>query len=421
MGHLSKHTIDGYRQRSLVPAELLAVDDHLATCEVCYERVISLQPNLPRSIGALSSDLTGSEPYVDDHLTYESIAALVDDDADEIGREIATSHLEVCGFCSQELEALREMKWSVKPQPAPVTAVNPARERTGVFWSWFTWPRLATAVLLVLAATALMWLIWRSSQKPNEQMTVASNSNPGGPEPSSSTSAAQPNPSVVRPRVLVALDDAGGKVTLDEAGKIEGLDNLSPALTESVKAALKDERLNLSTALRDLKRKSGTLMGSDQEGVPFRLVEPVGIVIRANQPTFRWKPLSGASSYVVQVYDTDFNQVAKSLSQPATSWRVPAPLQRGGVYIWQVTANKNGEEIKSPTAAAGEARFNVLSGAKLSEIDRVQRTHSNSHLTLGVLYAEAGLLQDAQREFRLLLRSNPESPVAQKLLQEVSK
>jgi hypothetical protein len=38
---------------------------------------------------------------------------------------------------------------------------------------------------------------------------------------------------------------------------------------------------------------------------------------------------------------------------------------------------------------------------------------------LGVLYAQAGLLDDAEREFSALLRANPKSEVARKLLSNV--
>jgi hypothetical protein len=40
-------------------------------------------------------------------------------------------------------------------------------------------------------------------------------------------------------------------------------------------------------------------------------------------------------------------------------------------------------------------------------------------LTLGVLYAEQGLLEEAQAQFEKLLRNNPTSNTAKKLLQDV--
>jgi hypothetical protein len=44
---------------------------------------------------------------------------------------------------------------------------------------------------------------------------------------------------------------------------------------------------------------------------------------------------------------------------------------------------------------------------------------AGSHLTIGLLYAQAGLLDDAERELQALLRANPQSTLAQKLLRSV--
>jgi hypothetical protein len=70
---------------------------------------------------------------------------------------------------------------------------------------------------------------------------------------------------------------------------------------------------------------------------------------------------------------------------------------------------------------APEARFRIVSQHKVARLTQAEKAHQNSHLLLGVLYAEAGLLKEAQREFRLLLKANPGSPVAEKLLRQVSK
>jgi hypothetical protein len=84
-----------------------------------------------------------------------------------------------------------------------------------------------------------------------------------------------------------------------------------------------------------------------------------------------------------------------------------------------VTAVKDGQEVISPAAPAPEARFKVLGAATMKELERLEAAHPDSHLVRGVLYAQAGLLDDAEREFRALLEANPQSPTAQKLLQSV--
>jgi hypothetical protein len=220
---------------------------------------------------------------------------------------------------------------------------------------------------------------------------------------------------------VVALKDGGGEVTLDENGAISGLGALSAtSVGEAVKAALKTGRLNIAPALDGLRGNAGVLMGASGEGVPFALVTPLGSVVQSDRPTFRWQPLAGASTYVVTVYDTHFTQVARSTPQTATEWTVTSPLDRGVIYVWQVTANRNGEETKSPVPPGAEARFKVLGHDADVEVARAVKTYANSHVVLGTVYAEAGLLPEAEGEFRLVLAANPDSQIAKDLLREVT-
>ncbi len=53
---------------------------------------------------------------------------------------------------------------------------------------------------------------------------------------------------------------------------------------------------------------------------------------------------------------------------------------------------------------APEAKFKVLEQSQANELERIKKTAANSPLTLGVLYAQAGLLNDAEREFETLLK-----------------
>jgi hypothetical protein len=82
-----------------------------------------------------------------------------------------------------------------------------------------------------------------------------------------------------------------------------------------------------------------------------------------------------------------------------------------------VTAHRNdGQVVTSPVLPAPPAKFQVLARARLEELQRVRRVYPAAHLTLGVLYAQAGLEAEAAREFQLLVRANPQSDVARKLL-----
>jgi len=84
--HLSAEHLEGYRQRTLAPRELLAADDHLAACEVCRQQLRDATPlQAPRaSILPLPSD--DSAPA--GHLSSAQLAAYVSDTADDVDREI---------------------------------------------------------------------------------------------------------------------------------------------------------------------------------------------------------------------------------------------------------------------------------------------------------------------------------------------
>ena len=138
-----------------------------------------------------------------------------------------------------------------------------------------------------------------------------------------------------------------------------------------------------------------------------------------DRPTFRWSRLEGATSYVVEVYDDQFRLAASSPQLTALSWTTMQPLARGRVYSWQVKANKDGAELISPRPPAPQAKFRILDQGRANEISRAKRTYSSSHLTLAMLYAEAGLLKESEQELHLLRRTNPNSPIVNNLMRQV--
>jgi len=170
-----------------------------------------------------------------------------------------------------------------------------------------------------------------------------------------------------------------------------------------------------------LKRLSGGqsgLRGDDDGPQEFRLLYPVRRVVAEDRPVFRWESLPGVSSYRVYVLDADGKQVGLSEELPPTQtqWKVPR-LRRGQIFSWLVTALVDGKKVVSPSASAPEMKFAVLSTPQVQELRRLKK--SNSHLALGVFYASAGLLDEAEREFESLIKLNPESELPRKLLQSV--
>jgi hypothetical protein len=435
--HLSEQLIERYRQRALPPAELLDADDHLAACEMCRQR-LGDERRAQATARSLRADLAATGLT---HLAYEQLAAYVEGSLDQTDREIADSHLELCAQCAEELGDLRAFATQMDADPAREYApVTPAplgekpsfakglREwvegvwRSPAFWLPVRLARLGLIVALLLWAALLksqnsqlqtaldderrqIEKLKQDYQAANASVAELQN------QLAQLKSTGQPSSSIA-----ATLNDGAGQVTLDKEGNVAGV---AQPFQQTVKQALIAERVETPQTLSELIGRSNVLMGPAAEGHPFALLGPVGTVTMSDRPAFRWRALGGADSYVVKVYDADFNEVAVSPQLSETKWTVTRALERGRIYSWQVTARVGDKEVASPVKPAPEARFMVLDQAKANELAEAKSASAGSHLTLGILYAQAGLLDDAERELQALLRANPQSALAEKLLRSV--
>jgi hypothetical protein len=195
---------------------------------------------------------------------------------------------------------------------------------------------------------------------------------------------------------------------------LAGLEALAPADRDRVREAI-DGRLSLPSSITDLNGKRGTLLGTTDTPA-FRLVMPIGTVVLGDHPTLRWTPLAGAASYIVTLQDQTTGETINSGPLTGVEWTVEPPLTRGGTYAWQVAGSiAGGKETVAPLPPDPEAKFKVLDA---QEADRLGRLPA-SHLVRGVLYANAGLLDDAERELMALSVQDPDSGVADRLLKQI--
>ncbi|MGE0132550.1 MAG: anti-sigma factor [Blastocatellales bacterium] len=408
--HLSQQQLEQYRRSALAPTDLLAADDHLASCERCREQLGASVP-AAQAWQSLRASLP-SEGEQPEHLSYDLLAAYVDERLNGMEREAAESHLEICRMCGEEARDLRAFSAAIAAPPAreplPTKRAAWAERWAGLF---FRFPTLAGASFAAILVFLLMVTLLRTRETPTPT-DIASVS------PTIPAHSPTPTSDVIAPATLLALNDGGGRVTLDEQGRLASPLTLPPAYEQIIKRALTTGRVE-TPDLAMLNVKTGSLMGGG-ENAPFKLLEPVAKVIESNQPDFRWQPLAGAANYTVTVYDADFNRVMASPSLTGNEWRPPQPLPRGAIYSWQVKAMKDGREVVVPEPPAPEARFKVLEQAKAEELARARRQFTDSHLTLGLLYAQAGMQDKAAQELQALLDANQGSPLARKLLRSVT-
>jgi hypothetical protein len=353
--HLTQIQIESYGRCPFPAAEWLSVSDHLSVCEECRLKV---------------------EETVDCEATYLALKSGV---------------------------FVTESRWSRLVDAIPSF-----------------WPRSSTLIFGSALATLLLvaagWFGWQALQKMNAPPKVALTIPSPGVSPPVSTAPSPEGSSIV----IAKLNDGDGRVTLDREGNLSGADQLPPAYQQMIRRALAGQELGRSPLLAGLmapgdKPRDGAEVGR----VEFSVIEPVGSVTLSARPTFRWSQLNGATGYVVEVYDERFGLATTSPQITDHSWTAPKPLKRGGIYYWQVKAVKDGRELKAPRAPAPQAKFRILDAARANELAQARRAYSSWRLILGLLYAQSGLLDEAEREFRALQENNPNSEQVQRLLKQV--
>ncbi|HEX4961255.1 MAG TPA: zf-HC2 domain-containing protein [Thermoanaerobaculia bacterium] len=343
--HLSAHLIDGYRRRSLSPAELLEVDDHLAECPGC-RRLLAEGETLTGAFGVWEELAEGGGSGEERLAVGIDLGALADEAARRDGR-----------------------RWIGARRPLLVALC---------------------AAGVLLGAGLIAWLATLPLRREVESLrTEVRTMRHGAPPPAPGPQAA-------------------------------GLEALPAGLRQEVAAALRDRRLERPAGIADLIVAGSVLRGLARSS-EFALGSPLGTAVIDGRPTFRWSALPGARSYQVRVFDRDFNPVAQSgsLSSKGTEWTPGEPLAAGRVYAWQVAAHRGSEELMAPGPSSPQALFRVLPETQAAAVRSAAREAGSSHLALGVVYAHAGLCDDAERELGAAAREGPEPEAARELLASV--
>ncbi len=439
--HLSTEIVERFHQEAVGTDDRRVIYDHILKCEPCRQRIVDSRSEAI-ALQALSDHFlpaNDDEPY---HLDYEVIEAYVENRLDKMGRSTAGLHLEVCAECSAEATDLRDSLKTLRTasftQSANRQSVPERRPRLGRLPALSTPLRIsaivAVAVFVVIAAV-VAWRLkagepgqepaggkdLRAESKPTP--IQSSTPDPGvgspplrnaGPSPerlAESTPNKRLNKSLSE---ALVLNDGPNRVTLDKSGKLVGLEALPRESQQAVKVALLAQTVQKPDVLNELARAevSPRAPGGDEDSV--RVVYPANTVIAEDKPILEWAPSKTAEAYRVEVGDSGFRQVAKSGDLPATSraWTPAVPLKRGMVYTWVV------REVKKGVLSTSQGKFKVIEDEKLKELNLL-KTNPQSHLALGVFYACEGMIAEAEREFQALVKENPRSPLARKLLKKI--
>lgn len=154
--HLSAYQLNRYRYARLAPEELLAVDDHLVTCEFCQQQLRSAM-NVQAALQQLQANLRRELEV--EHLPPEQRTAFVHNRLDAVERELVTSHLQECASCTAQIRFLQEDATETVPTLAETLTSLWAflHERAALLWP------MPVAALLVVVSVALMDCWYRGS------------------------------------------------------------------------------------------------------------------------------------------------------------------------------------------------------------------------------------------------------------------
>jgi hypothetical protein len=452
--HFKKSQIERFSVSALPEDQLDTIAQHLAECEGCHQMLVKTLRS-QRGTEGLKFSLDPDFLFRHEHLEYEQLVGVAENKMDVTEREVIDLHLSTCATCREDVRSFLAFRKQVEPELrvryGPTTTES--RRKKGLWVDWWggvVWnPAYAAAVVIIAIALVIgvalllkrraadleakqtkppQQIIGPATQTPtpenqaiNIQPTPAPIPSEQLPRPAASPALAgnqEGRKSLENAGVVAALIDGQGTVTVDKAGNVSGLDEIPQNTRHEIGQALLAENIKVPAIETELAGTPINLRGPGS-GPTFKLLSPGRTVIISDRPSFEWEGLTGATSYRVSVGDLNGHEIAKSeeLSADQTRWTPPTSLKRGEIYAWEVEGTIDGKKVVSPGGSAPQMKFKILSVNSARELEQLKI--APSHLGLGVFYAREGMVDEAEREFEILVHDNPRSSVLRKLLKQI--
>jgi hypothetical protein len=164
-------------------------------------------------------------------------------------------------------------------------------------------------------------------------------------------------------------------------------------------------------AIAALSGQRGALLGPGVEG-PLKLESPIATAVVTLRPEFRWAPVEAAGWYEVSVFDANFEPVVSSGKLHESHWTPARDLPAGKEFLWQLEVSVNSRRNSAPKPPEPEARFATLAAADAARLADFAARYGADHILMGALYARAGALLDARREWRAAISDgHPEAGI----------
>ena len=425
--HLSPSSLERFPDRSVSAEILLREVRHLEVCPDCHkgwrEALARQSGRDPATIAAAAAndgetiprseaerdrqvDWSNLDWLAEEHLTLEELTALETGRMGDLDREMAVHHLRGCPDCCQQQQLARSLV-----QPAPG---NRARRLALVF-----------VVVLLLPVLSLLACLAYYAQPNSVQSPLTSPPvSPEKPEmahrlPGAAPKIQQPQPEARRREgapLAIVLRDGGRRITLDRAGRLTGLPELSPPDRRWIARTLRRGHLS-DPGITDLlhgehrHHRSYTSRGV-RSGRALRLLSPPASVLITSSPLFEWEPNPEVSSWMVELTQLggSVRIVSPLLDGSDLRWGPPEALPRGST--WRITLRGRGRQGELQTTSR---IFRILGSLELSRFEATLR-QTNSHLARGLLAARLGLIPEAVAEFRQLDSENPNNLLIKRFL-----
>ena len=407
--HLTAEQMQNYLVRRVSVDEVGQMSEHLHGCRTCYGAYLTvLQRRFPLEIDF--DELGGLKDW---HLDGKELADFIEGRMSELDFGYARLHLRECNACEQRVYRASR-SWDEYP---PSTDIE---ESFGASWHQYLAgfhssshsSRMAAGLLLAIGFALLAWIAVQlnprefSVAKIPVPETPSHDEQPAGlthGDPDKALKAGLSHPKTPQHASRSTAHSADARVSVQET---------------DIETTLIARNLVIPSAIEMFDKSPGlAVRGSTTHVESFAVVSPFSTLTKHDRPTFAWTELSGASTYTVSVYDSNLRLVRTSARLTETQWVIPVSLRPGTIYTWTVTAARDGKEIIAP-ALPTRAEFSVAGQADLLRLKRRIDT-TVSHAARGVIYAEAGLLDEAEQELRTHLSVAPTDGRAMKLLETV--
>ena len=180
-------------------------------------------------------------------------------------------------------------------------------------------------------------------------------------------------------------------------------------LAQLKRDALASGRVPAPPEIAALAGHRGTLLGAGVEEA-LTLNSPIGTAVLTLRPEFHWKAVEGAAWYEVSVFDSNFEPVANSGRIHDPQWTPERDLPPGKEFLWQLEVSVRGRRTTAPKPPEPEARFATLAAGDSSRLADLAAKYGSDHILMGALYARAGILSEARREWETAVaQGHPEA------------